>query len=110
MANHEKKSITHWDIMAAYNPELSEKAAAWRSQLTNDQTIPRKYKELMMVAMSCATRFIPGIKVHAKYAMENGASKEELFTTIAQSMTVGVIPAFREGAIALQEILMEEGQ
>lgn len=102
-----KKQVTHWDIMEMYNPELSEKAAAWRSRLTNDTVIPRKYKELMMVAMACATRFIPGIKIHAQYALNNGATKEELFATVAQSMTIGGIPAFREGCMALSDVLTE---
>lgn len=103
----ENKPLNYWDIMESYNPELNESIAAWRTRLTNDTTIPRKYKELMMVGMACVVRYIPGIKLHAQYALENGASKDELFAAVAQAMTVGGIPAFREGAIALQEILME---
>jgi len=106
----EKKVITHWDIMKELNPELNEKTAAWRTHLTNDPTIPRKYKELMMVAMSCVIRFIPGIKAHAKFAMDNGATKDELFATLAQTLTIGGIPAYREGSIALQETLLENGE
>lgn len=101
----DNKMPLHWAVMKEMGPELHDKAAAWRSHLTNDQTIPRKYKELMMVAMACAIRFTAGIKTHAEYAMANGATKEELFATIAQSMTIGGIPAYREGIHAVKDLL-----
>lgn len=98
----------HWQVMQDMSPELSAKAASWRSHLTEDQTIPRKYKELMMVAMACTLRFTAGIRTHAEYAMANGATKEELFATIAQTMTIGGIPAYREGIVTVKDLLQEK--
>jgi alkylhydroperoxidase/carboxymuconolactone decarboxylase family protein YurZ len=59
----------------------------------------------MMVAMCCVIRFTGGIKVHTKYAIEMGATPKELFATAAQSMLIGGVPAYREGIMAIKEVL-----
>ena len=73
-------------------------------ELTEDETIPRKYKELMMLAMACVIRYPEGIRTHAGYARANGASVEELYAAVAQTMTIGGIPAYRVGINTLQEL------
>jgi len=95
----------HWALMAELWPELSEKVEPWRNYLNEDQTIPRKYKELMMVAMCAVLRYSPGIKTHAELAIAHGATKEELFATVAQTMTVGGLTAYREACLTLEEHL-----
>ncbi len=44
--------------------------------------LPRKYKELIMVAIGCARNAQTTIDVHARLALENGASVEELGETL----------------------------
>lgn len=44
--------------------------------------LPRKYKELIMVAIGCARNAQTTINVHAKLALENGATIEELGETL----------------------------
>ena len=99
-----KKLALHWQIMYGRKPELANKVTAWREQLTKDETIPRKYKELMMLAMACVIRYPEGIKTHSGLARENGASVEELYATVAQTMTIGGIPAYRVGINTLREL------
>ena len=48
----------------------------------NDISIPRKYRELIVMAMGMATGTETTTKVHAKLALENGASIDELFEVI----------------------------
>ncbi len=48
----------------------------------NDINIPRKYRELIVMAMGMATGTETTTKVHAKLALENGASLDEIFEVI----------------------------
>lgn len=47
-----------------------------------DINIPRKYRELIVMAIGMATGTETTIKVHAKLAIENGATIDELFEVI----------------------------
>ena len=47
-----------------------------------DVDIPRKYRELIVMAIGMATGTATTTKVHAKLALENGASIDEVFEVI----------------------------
>ncbi len=47
-----------------------------------DISIPRKYRELIVMAIGMATGTETTMKVHARIAMENGASIDEIFEVI----------------------------
>lgn len=47
-----------------------------------DISIPRKYRELIVMAIGMATGTETTMKVHAKIAMENGATIDEIFEVI----------------------------
>ena len=103
-----EQRITHWDILKAYDPELSEKVAAWRGEYAKREVLPLKYQELMKLIMACTLRYSPAIKAHAEAAIKLGAAKEEIFETVALSMLMGGIPSFREGATVLKDMLMNQ--
>lgn len=48
----------------------------------NDIEIPRKYRELIVMAIGMATGTATTTKVHAKLALDNGASIDEVFEVI----------------------------
>lgn len=48
----------------------------------HDISIPRKYRELIVMAIGMATGTDTTVKVHAKLAIENGATLDELFEVI----------------------------
>jgi len=100
-----REILPHWLVMKEFDEELYRKIGDWRTHIGEDATIPPKYKELIMVAMCCVIKFPAGIKAHAKYAMEEGATPKELFMTAAQSMLIGGVPAYREGITAIKEVL-----
>jgi 4-carboxymuconolactone decarboxylase len=100
----EKKQAYHWRLMKQENPELYTKVQAWRNELSDNDVIPPKYKQLIMLAMACALRYERGIRTHGRMALEAGATREELYATVAQSMTIGGIPAYRTGCDVLEEI------
>ncbi|MBQ3373787.1 MAG: carboxymuconolactone decarboxylase family protein [Oscillospiraceae bacterium] len=47
-----------------------------------DSTIPRKYKELMVMAIGMATGTATTMKVHAGLALKNGATVDEICEVI----------------------------
>ncbi|MCD8371202.1 MAG: carboxymuconolactone decarboxylase family protein [Clostridiales bacterium] len=47
-----------------------------------DISIPKKYRELIVMAIGMATGTETTMKVHAKIAMDNGASIDEIFEVI----------------------------
>lgn len=47
-----------------------------------DINIPRKYRELIVMAIGMATGTETTIKVHAKLALDNGATIDEIFEVI----------------------------
>ena len=47
-----------------------------------DVDIPRKYRELIVMAIGMATGTATTTKVHAKLALENGATADEVFEVI----------------------------
>lgn len=102
-----ERLITHWDVLKEYAPELGEKVNAWRSEYGKRDVLPLKYQELMKLIAACTLRYSSTIKAHAAAAANLGATKEEIFETVALSMLIGGIPSFREGVTALKDMLME---
>lgn len=47
-----------------------------------DISIPKKYRELIVMAIGMATGTTTTMKVHSKIAMENGATLDEIFEVI----------------------------
>ena len=47
-----------------------------------DTSIPKKYRELIVMAVGMATGTATTMKVHSKSAMENGATIDEIFEVI----------------------------
>lgn len=100
----------HWQVLATQDPELNDKVQAWKDHIEAHEGLERKYKELLMVSMSCVMRFNSGLRAHAKKALQFGATKAELFAAIEQSFFIGGVPAFREGALVFAEMFPEDCQ
>lgn len=96
--------MTHWEILATQDAELNEKIQTWRAHINNHPNLERKYKELLMVSMSCVRLFRDGVTCHGQFALDFGATPEEVFAAIEQSLFVGGIPAFKTGCEGFFEI------
>ena len=68
----------------------------------DDSKIPRKYRELMAIAVACTTQCPYCIEVHVKGAKKAGATKEEIVEAsfIAAALRAG--GAATHGAMALK--------
>lgn len=67
-----------------------------------DGAIPRKYRELMAIAVACTTQCPYCIEVHTKAAKAAGASREELVETAFLAAALRAGGAATHGAMALK--------
>lgn len=97
----------HWTILGEVDPELNKEITVWRTHLVNDPKLPRKYRELINLAMATILKQEPVIKAHAKLAYDNGATKEEILATVEQTLTMGGFPSFRCAMLALDDFFVD---
>ncbi len=67
-----------------------------------DGAIPRKYRELIALAVACTTQCPYCIEVHAKAAKANGASREEITESSLLAAALRAGGAATHGAMALK--------
>jgi alkylhydroperoxidase/carboxymuconolactone decarboxylase family protein YurZ len=80
------------ESLAELKPEVLKEWVMLRKKIFEGGVIPRKYKELIVMAM-CFARLYPGGVAHMKAAMEYGATKEEIFEVLILAIPgVGVPP------------------
>ena len=67
-----------------------------------DGAIPRKYRELIAIAVACTTQCPYCIEVHTKAAKRAGASREEITETSLLAAALRAGGAATHGAMALK--------
>lgn len=97
----------HWTILGELDPELNNRITEYRTYLINDDMLPRKYRELINVAMASVLKQGPVILAHAQMAYQCGATKKEILGAVEQTLTMGGFPAFRMAMLTLDEFLHE---
>ena len=68
----------------------------------DDGAVPRKYRELIAVAVACTTQCPYCIEVHAKAAKNAGATRQELVETAFVAAALRAGGAATHGAMALK--------
>ena len=69
-------------------PETSKAFAEMRSSIFKDSALDKKTKELIAVAAANLLRCEPCMRIHAKRAMEQGATKKQIAEAMAVSMFI----------------------
>jgi AhpD family alkylhydroperoxidase len=67
-----------------------------------DGAVPRKYRELIAVAVACTTQCPYCIEVHSKAAKASGATREELVESALLAAALRAGGAATHGAMALK--------
>lgn len=73
--------------------------------LARDSEIPRKYKELILMACSAAVRYGSSTRTHGAEAMYQGASEQEVIEALALASLTAGFTAFIDGVEALGDKL-----
>ena len=90
------------EIIKSVDPALEEHVAAFTGQvLATESEIPRKYKELILMACSAAIRHGPGTRKRGWEAMHHGASDKEIIEALALVSLTSGFTAFADGINAL---------
>jgi alkylhydroperoxidase/carboxymuconolactone decarboxylase family protein YurZ len=100
-----------WDYMLEVNPEffaayLELSAAPWRTG-----PLEPKVKELIYIALDASPTHLyePGLRIHIRNALKQGATREEIFEVLELATTIGIhactvgLPILREELQAQQE-------
>jgi len=81
-----------WDKLAELDADYLEAYLAFRSVPHIKGPLPKKYKELIMIAINAATTHLyePGTRRHMQNAIRAGATKEEVLEVIQLTTVMGI--------------------
>lgn len=94
------------DFMMSFQRATTAIAWGWA---WGDDTLPRKTRSLLNLAMLTALGKTPEIKLHVKGALNNGISVEEIKATLLHATAYCGIPAGLDAFKAAHEVLVAEG-
>ena len=94
------------EMLAELKPEVLKDYYTMRKKIFEEGIIPRKYKELILMAI-CFGRLYPGGEGHMKAAVEFGATKEEIFEVLLLTIPGSGIPAFSTAVRILKNLEVE---
>ena len=83
-------------------PEVMKAFSAMAAAATAGGTLDTKTKELIALAIAVAIRCDGCVAFHAKAAVEQGASREELMETMGMALYMGAGPSLMYAAQAVE--------
>ena len=99
------------EIIKTVDPELEKRISAYTGYaLGTESEIPRKYKELILMACSAAIRYGSSVRTHGKEAMYYGATDKEVVEALALASLTAGFTAFIDGIEALGDQLTLDGK
>ena len=100
---YDMKNLGKLKIIEASAPEALKAFWAFDKAAMADGAIPRKYKELMAVAVALTTQCPYCIEIHAKKAREAGASDPEISEVVAVAAALRAGGAITHGTHAMKD-------
>jgi len=94
------------DFMMAFQRATTSWAWGWA---WGDETLDRRTRSLMNLAMLTALNRAPEIKLHVKGALTNGVTVEEIKAALLHATAYCGIPAGLDAFKAAHEVLIKEG-
>jgi 4-carboxymuconolactone decarboxylase len=100
-----------YDLIAEMDPEYFEKLKGLYVDGTfgREGALPRKTKELIMVAITCALSRPRGVRLHSERALALGATPREVLEAVEVAAIPGGMPGLWLGVETLHEVLKEKG-
>jgi 4-carboxymuconolactone decarboxylase len=100
-----------YDLIAEMDPEYFEKLKGIYVDGTfgREGALPRKTKELIMVAITCALSRPRGVRLHSERALALGATPREVLEAVEVAAIPGGMPGLWLGVETLHEVLKEKG-
>lgn len=81
-----------WSTLEKWDPAFMEAYLQLRNVPFRNGPLPRKYKELILIAINAATThlYAPGVRRHIQNALQHGASRAEVLETIQLTTVLGI--------------------
>lgn len=83
-------------------PEVMKAFSAMASAATSEGTLDTRTKELIALAIAVAIRCDGCVAFHAKAAVEQGASRQEVMETMGMALYMGAGPSLMYAAQAVE--------
>ena len=99
---YDMRNLTKLKKLGTLTPEAMQAFQAFDKAALADGAIPRKYKELMAVAVALTTQCPYCIEIHTKKAKEAGATEAELAETAMVSAALRAGAAVVHGTHCLE--------
>lgn len=108
---HDPRDMMYARALGAGAPKTFEALRAWDDAALRAEgaAIPRKYKELMAVAVALTTQCVYCIEGHTKAARREGATSEELAETVFVAAALRAGGAVAHGLMAMKFFEQESG-
>lgn len=101
--------LADWQMLLAAEPGLLKAYVDLRRQTFEEgDAIPRKYKELFLVALGMARGAPAVVETHAREALEQGASRHELGEALRMGFLESGMPGLASGLGAVGILLEHE--
>lgn len=99
------------EIIKTIDPELEKRISGYTGYaLGTESEIPRKYKELILMAVSAGLRYGSSIRTHGTEAMYYGATDKEVIEALSLASLSAGFTAFIDGIEALGDRLTVDKQ
>ena len=100
-----------YEAIANLDPEYFEhlKGLYVDGTFGREGALPRKTKELIMVAITCAMVLPRGVRLHSERALNLGASPREVLEAMEVAAIPGGMPGLWMGVETLQDIVNKKG-
>lgn len=81
-----------WTTFSEWDPDFLEAYLRLRNVPFKNGPLPKKYKELILVAINAATThlYAPGVRRHIRNALQHGATKREILEAIELTTVLGI--------------------
>lgn len=83
-----------WNDVLTLDPEMFEAYTAFSAAAADEGTLDAKLRELIYIAIDCVPThmYAPGVEIHARKALDAGATPEQIVTAIEIAALVGADP------------------
>jgi AhpD family alkylhydroperoxidase len=99
---YDLKNLGKMKNLETYAPEAMKAFVAFDKAALTDGAIPKKYKELMAIAVALTTQCPYCIEIHSNKARETGASVQEIAETVLLAAALRAGGAITHGTHAMQ--------
>jgi alkylhydroperoxidase/carboxymuconolactone decarboxylase family protein YurZ len=99
-----------WSMLAEWDADFLEAYLGLRSVPFRKGPLPRKVKELILLAINAATThmYAPGVRRHIRNALEAGATQNEILETIQLTTVLGIHSSNLAVPILAEELAQRE--